>query len=905
MYLHQHPTYRRLSAQFARRSKHYPDEVAPHMRHTHYPDETEATAAAATATATAAAVSANNNGSSGLSSHDFVGWERIGKGGFGKVYRAKPRNGRGYRHGTDSDGYVAVKVVDKRALKDSAAEMRLAAEVAIHESVAHAGVVQLHESFEDDRFVYLVMEHCAAGDLWRYLRQRGSGGSDGSERLAALGEPEARHVMRQAAGAVAYLHAQGVLHRDLKLANLLLTRSMDVRVADFGLATWVGQSEPTTMCGTPSYISPEILARQPYGLEADVWALGCLLVTLLTGAQPFRDMSRITEDVVAAIKLPRTLSSDARHLIRALLRIDPAARIRSDRILAHPFFRLPTARLPTLAQLQDSARQADTADGARRFILPPRNPLIQPHHQQPTRAPHAATVDYEPLGGDHSHYSRHHNHQYHRHQMSSLPVPAPSVVPLGRAGSQSVRHEPPAAPRSMQYRPQSTDHAAHASDEGPAAAEDLVGFTTGRLLPMKRAMKNGKVYLRDDRLLVLDLTANPTLVAVDERHHAVYEFKRPQHVDALTPQTAFRTHAWSIQALPERVAKAVRVGMRCVAYLLAQQRRVKIASPQGRGWLFEDGGRDGAQATFKFVFFNGIKVEISRRRAEATVEIPSSQDLPNEIQKIPLTPGYQLPGDFGDSAADSRVPGKIRGVLAHAQEALRRAAEFDAVLREFEPPGPLAGRYDGAIAYPVDVVWDWDATAAARGYVPPGLRPRRGAAPAGSSSLAHTAGSATIVAPQWGAHVLDRRTVDDTPTRRLNLGPITRLVEEFNQPPTPAAPAPRSRAHAPLVLRTPNNPARPPDASPARLAFRDACFIPDVGWCMAAAERPDDPDDCLITLLFCDGCRVLINVKEQRASYADASAEYDDLPLDHAMPARLKERISWLPQFLSLMGLAI
>ncbi|KAJ2477423.1 Serine/threonine-protein kinase plk4, partial [Coemansia sp. RSA 2320] len=179
MYLHQHPTYRRLSAQFARRSKHYPDEVAPHMRHTHYPDETEATAAAATATATAAAVSANNNGSSGLSSHDFVGWERIGKGGFGKVYRAKPRNGRGYRHGTDSDGYVAVKVVDKRALKDSAAEMRLAAEVAIHESVAHAGVVQLHESFEDDRFVYLVMEHCAAGDLWRYLRQRGSGGSDG------------------------------------------------------------------------------------------------------------------------------------------------------------------------------------------------------------------------------------------------------------------------------------------------------------------------------------------------------------------------------------------------------------------------------------------------------------------------------------------------------------------------------------------------------------------------------------------------------------------------------------------------------------------------------------------------------------------------------------------------------
>ncbi|KAJ2077581.1 hypothetical protein GGI16_008095, partial [Coemansia sp. S142-1] len=329
MFARQHATYRRQSAQFGR-------QRTQRNERRHYSQAEEVEKAV-------------------LSSHDFVDWERIGRGGFGKVYRAKRRQG---------GEVVAVKVVDKRALKDNAAELRLAAEVAIHESLSHGGVVPLYDSFEDERFVYLVMEHCSSGDLWRYLKQRG-----GNE-LAALSEGEARHVMRQTTAAVAYLHTHGVLHRDLKLANILLTQSMDVRVADFGLATWVGHVEPTTMCGTPSYISPEILARQPYGLEADVWALGCLLVTLLTGSQPFRDSGRrITEDIVARIRLPRDVSEEARNLVRALLRIDPAARIRSERILDHPFFTLPSTRLPTIKQLEEEEEEKRQA---RRFILPQR-----------------------------------------------------------------------------------------------------------------------------------------------------------------------------------------------------------------------------------------------------------------------------------------------------------------------------------------------------------------------------------------------------------------------------------------------------------------------------------------------------------------------------------------------------
>ncbi|KAJ2877636.1 hypothetical protein IWW38_006527, partial [Coemansia aciculifera] len=322
----------------------------------------------------------------------------------------------------------------------------------------------------------------------------------------------------------------------------------------------------------------------------------------------------------------------------------------------------------------------------------------------------------------------------------------------------------------------------------------------------------------------------------------------------------------------------------------------------------------------------------------ATVEIPPNhRELPNEIHKIGLD-------------EDSAVPFKIRGVLAHARDALRRVEQFDCVLREFEDRGSMAPRFEGQIKYPVELAWDWDVTAAAD-YVPPGLRRRRSLAATAAAaaaattttttSVSNTAGSTTVVAnnigrrpppprrpadslnhnhradppvlqrrnidrvrkpqepPQWNAHVLDRRTVDDTPTRRLNLGPITRLVQEFNHAPsshaTPAkpsssyhhhhhaqynnilrTPAAPNRSHPQhLVLHTPANPAAASKANileAAQLAFHDACFIPDVGWCMAATtafdgeEEEADPDDYVITMLFNDGCRVLVRAKDQVAS---------------------------------------
>ncbi|KAJ2824127.1 hypothetical protein IWW50_003481 [Coemansia erecta] len=888
MYLRQHPTYRRLSTHFSHGAQ--PQTGGDFA-------DRERTAS------------------------DFGGWERIGRGGFGKVYRAQPRDTRMYSGRTA----VAIKVVDKRALRDSAAEQRLATEVAVHETLEHTHIVRLLDSFEDDRYVYLVMEHCPHGDLWRYLRARRAGGED----LSALTEPEARWVMRQIGTALAHLHARGVLHRDLKLANIMLAQNMDVRVGDFGLATRVGHHdglEPTTMCGTPSYISPEIMARQPYGLESDVWALGCLFVTLLTGTQPFRNVTRITDHAVRAIQLPHDLSSEAHHLVRALLRIDPRQRIRCDELLAHPFFNSMLVQTP-LAPLDHIHRSTRILQP-----VPPRHP--DAHVSRRRAEPRAAVSEEE----------------------DAFAMPR-STEP------RSTHFRPHSADLTYTRRthiepPTTTAHAPVAPGRRPAAvgtsasAPSLEGFSTRRLqTPLRRTLKNGKVYVRTDHLLILDLTTSTNLVAIDEPRQRIYEFQRPvASLDQLGRQTASREYAWDLHALPDRVAKPVRVAIRCVAYLLGQQKRIRIATPQGKGYLFDD------LQTFKFVFFNRIRVEASRARMEATVEIPSSQDLPDEIQKVPLSAR-----DFGDNSDDDScarpargvVPEKVRGIIVHVREALRQVWALDTLLREFEPAGRLHAMYDGQIRFPVDL--QWNARVDELGFVPAGLAKRdekenrkilaanAGARPA---SIAHTTGSTTVIssrkqrhyqpqqqAPsyqpqqqqqsylpqqqqqayqpqqqqQWGKHVLDRRTVDDTPTRRLNLGPITRLVEEFNQHQKPAPANPAAFLQTPGSLLQLHTPAHRAGSDIARLimqqTFENVCFMPQVGWCMAAEGHAQD--DYIITMLFCDGCRVLVNVRDQTVRFKDGAVEYDDLPIDHSMPARVKERLTFLPQFLGTMGLGI
>ncbi|KNC54490.1 PLK/SAK protein kinase [Thecamonas trahens ATCC 50062] len=239
---------------------------------------------------------------------------------------------------------------------------RIVSEVSIHAQIEHPGVVPLLAFEEDDRFVYLVLP-LAEGTL--------------AEAVADLGglmdEQTAGACLAQITDAVAYLHAHGVLHRDLKLTNILVmpqhaSKAKEKRtgwklmVADFGLAAKVDSPHDAraTRCGTPNYMAPEVACALPHSSAADVWALGVLAYTLLVGRPPFSPSDaaearlpgvRGARATLAKVKrgkyvLPDTVSPLAADFISACLRHRPEDRPTAAQLVAHPFLAGPVTVSP-------------------------------------------------------------------------------------------------------------------------------------------------------------------------------------------------------------------------------------------------------------------------------------------------------------------------------------------------------------------------------------------------------------------------------------------------------------------------------------------------------------------------------------------------------------------------------
>ncbi|CAF3791948.1 unnamed protein product [Rotaria sordida] len=269
----------------------------------------------------------------------------LGKGGFATVHVARRKS---------DDLLVACKMIDRKKLeqennhnfpsyqnhrhpipssRSTSMLDRLNAEITIHHQVKHPNIVELLNCFCDDKYVYLILELCSNGDLEHYLQEK-----------KTLSEHETRNITKQVVDGLVYLHSHGILHRDIKLSNLLLTETYDVKIADFGLAKKLPltrEQTNETMCGTPNYISPEIASRNPHSFATDVWSLGILIVTLLTGRPPFDTdtvhgtLSKVTQE---KYELPTTFSEEAQDLVNSTLRKTPEHRPTIMEIRDHPFF---------------------------------------------------------------------------------------------------------------------------------------------------------------------------------------------------------------------------------------------------------------------------------------------------------------------------------------------------------------------------------------------------------------------------------------------------------------------------------------------------------------------------------------------------------------------------------------
>ncbi|KAB1281885.1 Serine/threonine-protein kinase PLK4 [Camelus dromedarius] len=254
---------------------------------------------------------------------DFKVGNLLGKGSFAGVYRAES-----IHTGLE----VAIKMIDKKAMCKAGMVQRVQNEVKIHCQLKHPSILELYNYFEDNNYVYLVLEMCHNGEMNRYLKNR----------RKPFSENEARHFMHQIITGMLYLHSHGILHRDLTLSNLLLTRNMNIKIADFGLATQLKMPHEKhyTLCGTPNYISPEIATRSAHGLESDIWSLGCMFYTLLIGRPPFDTdtvKNTLNKVVLADYEMPTFLSREAKDLIHQLLRRNPADRLSLSSVLDHPF----------------------------------------------------------------------------------------------------------------------------------------------------------------------------------------------------------------------------------------------------------------------------------------------------------------------------------------------------------------------------------------------------------------------------------------------------------------------------------------------------------------------------------------------------------------------------------------
>ncbi|XP_071767094.1 serine/threonine-protein kinase PLK4 [Centroberyx gerrardi] len=254
---------------------------------------------------------------------DFKVLTLLGKGSFACVYRAKSVN---------TGVEVAIKTIDKKAMHKAGMVQRVINEVEIQCRLKHPSILELYNYFEDSNYVYLVLEMCHNGEMSRYLK----------DRKTPFSEDEARHFMHQIVKGMLYLHTHGIMHRDLTLSNLLLTSNMNIKIADFGLATQLKlpNEKHFTMCGTPNYISPEVATRSAHGLESDVWSLGCMFYAFLMGRPPFDTDTvkhTLSKVVLGEYEMPGHVSLEAQDLIHQLLQKDPAQRPSLSAVLDHPF----------------------------------------------------------------------------------------------------------------------------------------------------------------------------------------------------------------------------------------------------------------------------------------------------------------------------------------------------------------------------------------------------------------------------------------------------------------------------------------------------------------------------------------------------------------------------------------
>ncbi|KAI6180840.1 Calcium/calmodulin-dependent protein kinase [Aphelenchoides besseyi] len=277
--------------------------------------------------------------------------EELGKGAFSVVRRCVQKS---------TNMEFAAKIINTRKLSQRDFQ-KLEREARICRKLKHPNIVRLHDNIQEEAFHYLVFDLVTGGELFEDIVRR-----------EFYSESDASHCIQQILESIAYCHSNDIVHRDLKPENLLLAsraKGAAVKLADFGLAielqngadAWYG------FAGTPGYLSPEVLNKEPYGKPVDIWACGVILYILLVGYPPFWDdeQNKLYAQIkTGAYDFPSpewdTVTPEAKSLIDSMLTLNPKKRIKADEALKVPW-------ICNRERVASAVHRQDTVDCLRQF----------------------------------------------------------------------------------------------------------------------------------------------------------------------------------------------------------------------------------------------------------------------------------------------------------------------------------------------------------------------------------------------------------------------------------------------------------------------------------------------------------------------------------------------------------
>ena len=255
----------------------------------------------------------------------------IGKGKFGVVNLGINKK---------TGNKVAIKIINKSSLKTEIDKELIKSEIDIMKLCHHPNIVKLLDHFENSEYIYIVMEYISGGTLNQYIKNH----------YFYISESEAANIISQIGNGLKYLHNYGIVHRDLKTDNIMLTKNNEngiIKIMDFGLSKIVGPKEGLIDgYGTLNYCAPEVLMREPYNKQIDIWSLGIILYYMLVGHFPFQGNK---EEIIAKNIVYQPLIFDEKewenksrkviNLIEKSLEKKPSKRISIDDFLKHPWLK--------------------------------------------------------------------------------------------------------------------------------------------------------------------------------------------------------------------------------------------------------------------------------------------------------------------------------------------------------------------------------------------------------------------------------------------------------------------------------------------------------------------------------------------------------------------------------------